>query len=427
MKQRFIRIKEAFFAVRLRMVWLVPVFVNLCWIPCVHFPLKAAKAAELSIHRGQKQTTSKTSQLHPTALSAKDTVELPLVVYDGPGGKLLKYKLKADILNTFKPDIDIFQNKDSESGGTSLSPILSSDKPENRLEIFRVKQQLNDFTYGLEYRHVAKYIDDFNRYKYKTETKTTVGLKNDQEGVEVWGGMNVGPIGLKTFFSRFLDNVDHDPTLPRMLTHKYGLEMKYKMLALPIGVSLFHSWEESENDVETASPEYQGVQKEIYNGSLKYDGGRYFDITASSSYSLSRDLLHPDQVTESFRNGIRTSIRPAPRLTITPMLSFGEHRYLWYGEHEIHPSASLFLTYLHLFDIVDLSFRGRYSQTKNTDESLDNEKFTTSIGLTWNEKRLFSRKTIYSLSLGYNQYLDNIEPESSYHSLFTSFKLEFEL
>jgi hypothetical protein len=427
MRQRFIRIKEVFFAVRLRMVWFVPVFVNLCWIPCVNFPLKAAEAAVLSKNQGQKQTTLKNSQNKLPDLFVKEASEQPLIIYDSPNTKLVKFKVRADILDALKPDIDIFQNKSSESDKTAFPPSLDSDKPDNRLEIFRLRQKLSDFTYGLEYRHIAKHLDDFNRYKNKTETKTRVGLKNDQEGVEIWGGTNIGGIGLKTFFSRFLDNVDHDPTLPRMLTHKYGLEMKYKMRVLPIGLSFFHSREESEDNVETESAEYQGTQKEIYNGSLNYDGGERFDITASSSYSLSRDLCHPDQKTVSFRNGIRTSIRPAPRLTITPALSFGEHRYLWDGEHEIHPSASLSLGYRRLFDIIDLSFHGRYSQTKNTDESLDNERLTTSVGLTWNEKRFFSRKIGYSLNLGYNQYVDNIQPDSSYSSLYASFKIEFEL
>jgi len=427
MRQRFIRITEVFFAVRLRMVWLVPVFVNLCWIPCFHFPLNAAKAAELSIHQGQKQTTQKKSHIHPTDLSVKDAVEQPLVVYDGPGGKLLKYKVKADILETFTPDIDIFQNKSSESDEILSSSRSGSNEPANRFEIFRLEQKLNGFNCGLEYRYVAKHLNYFNRYKNKTGTKTKVGLKNDQEGVEIWGEKNIGSIGFKTFFSRFLDNVDRDPTLPRMLIHKYGVEMKYKMRPLPIWVSFYHSSQQSENNVEMGSSEYQGNQKETYGGSLKYYGGKRFDITASSSYSFSRDLCHPNQETVSFRNGIRSSIRPAPHLTITPVLSFGEHRYLWYGEHEIHPSAALFLTYHRIFDLINLSFHGRYSQTKNTDESLDNERLTASVGLTWNDKRFFSRKVGYSLSLGYNHYLDNIQPDSSYNSLYASFKLEFEL
>lgn len=427
MRYRFLRIKEVFFAVRLRMVWLVPVFVNLCWIPYVRLPLKAAEAAELSKNKGQKQTTLKKTPAKLTDLTAKDSSEQPLIVYDGPNGKLLKLKVRADILDTFKPDIDIFQNKSSESYEAAFSPNSSSDRPDNRFEIFRLKQKLNEFTYGLEYRYIAKHVNDFNRYKNKTGTKTTVGLKNDQEGVEIWGEKNIGSIGLKTFFSRFLDNVDRDPALSRILTHKYGLEMNYKMHVLPLWFSFFHSREETENSFEMGSSDYGGSRKETYSGALRYHGGKRFDLTVSSSYCLSRDLLHPDQETESFRNGIRSSIRPAPHLTITPMFSFGEYRYLWDGECEIHPSASLFVTYRRIFDVVDLSLRGRYSQTENTDQSLDNETLSTSIGLSWNEKRLFSRKMGYSLNLGFNQYVDNIQPDSSHNSLSASFKLEFEL
>jgi hypothetical protein len=427
MRKRFIRITEIFFAVRLRLIWLVPVFVTLFLNPCFLLSLNAAKAKELSKNQGQKQTTLKKSLIIFQELSAENSSEQPLIIYNGPSSKLLKFKVKADILETFKPDINIFQNVSSESGETFSSPSSSPNEPDNRFEIFRLEQKLNGFNCGLEYRYVAKNLNDFNRYKNKTGTKTKVGLRNDQEGVEIWGEKNIGSIGIKTFFSRFLDNVDRDPTLPQRLTHKYGLEMKYKMGQLPVMFSFFHSREESENNVEIGRPEYQGIQKETYDGSLKFFSGKRFDVTASSSYSLSRDLLHPDQETVSFRNGIRSSIRPVSNLTITPVLSFGEYRYLWDGEQEINPSAALFINYRRLFNVVDLSIRGTYSETSNTDQTLDNETLSTSIGLVWNAKSSFSRKIDYSLNLGFHQYVDNILPDNSRNSLFASFKLEFQL
>ena len=427
MRQRFIRIKEVFFAVRLRMVWLVPVFFNLLWNPYVHLPLKVATAAELSGNQGQKQTTLKKTQTNPSGLSAEDPSLQPVIIYDGPTVKLLKIKVKSDILETFKSNIDIFQNISSESDKTFSSPISSANDSDNRFEIFRLEHKLNGFKCGLEYRHIAKNLNDFNRYRNKTETKTSVGLKNDQEGVEIWGEENIGSLGFKTFFARFLDNIDGSPLRPRMLTHKYGLEMKYKMSLLPIWVSFFHSREQYENNVEMGSPEYQGVQKETYNGSLTYDGDKHFDITASSSYSLSRDLFHPDQETVSIRNGIRSSLHPASHLTITPRISFGEYRYLWNDAREINPSASIFITYRRIFDVANLSLLGRYSQTSNTDQSLDNETLSTTIGLSWASKRCFSRKIDYSFNLGFNEYVDNIQPDSSYSSLSASFRFEFQL
>jgi hypothetical protein len=427
MRQCFIRIKEVFFAVRLCLVWLVPVFFSLFWNPCFPLPVRIATAAELSKNQGQKQTTLKNSQIDLPDLSIYDSAEHPQIIYDGPGGKLIKYNIKADILDAFTPDIDIFQNTGAESDETSFTARSDSNESDNRLEIFRLKEMLGGFNCGLEYRYVAKHLNDFNRYKNKTETKTKVGLKNDQEGVEIWGEKSIGSFGLKTFFSRFLDNVDHDPSLPRILTHKYGLEMNYKMNFLPIGISFSHFTEKSENSFEIGGSEYQGSQTETYNGSLKYYGGKRFDISASSNYSLSHDLFHPDQETVVFRNCIRSSIRPASDLTITPIVSFNEYRYLWYGEHDINPAVSLFITYHRIFHVFDLSWHARYSQTENTDESLDNETLSTSIGLAWHAKSLFSRKINYSLDVGYNQFVDNIQPDSSYDSLSASFKLEFEL
>jgi hypothetical protein len=423
----FIRIKEIFFAVRIRVLWIIPVSVSLFWNPCFPLPVKAAKVAELSGNQGQKQTTLKNSQINLPDLSVKDPLEKLPIIHNGPGGTLLKFQVKADFLETFKPEIDIFQNTSSEFDETFLSSSSASNESDNRFEIFRLEQKLDGFNYGLEYRYVGKNLNYFNRYKQKTETKTKVGLENDQEGVEIWGEKNIRSIGIKTFFSRFLDNVDRDPTLPRMLTHKYGLEMNYRMVLLPICFSFSHSREESKDTFESGNSEYQGKQKETYNSSLKYYGGKAYDITASSSYSFSHDLFNSNQETESFRHGISSSVRPASNLTITPTLSLGEYRYLWYGEHEKNPSASLSITYSQLFNVVDLSLRGRYSQTKNANRSLDTERLNTSIGLRWNADNLFFRKIGYSLNLGYNQYLDKINRNSSYNSLSTSFKLEFQL
>ena len=270
-------------------------------------------------------------------------------------------------------------------------------------------------------------MNDFDRYKKKAETKTNFGLENDQEGVEIWGEKNIGSIGLKTFFSRFWDNVDRDPALPRMLTHRYGLEMKYKMDLLPVCLSFSHFSEESEDTFEIESSEYHGEQKKTYKSSLQYHGGKAFDITASASYSLSQDLFDPNKETQSFRHKISSSIHPASNLTIIPTLSFGEYRYLWDGEQRENPSASLSISYGQIFNVVDLSLRGRYSQTKNTDRSLDTERLNTSIGLSWHANHSFFPKMYYSLDLGYNQYDDKINENSSYNTLSTSFKLEFQL
>ena len=427
MIQFFIRIKEVFFAVRWRLLWLIPVFVNLCWNPFFPLPVKAAKVAELSENRDQKQTIENNSQITLPDLSVKHPLEQPLIIYDRLCGALLKFKAKPDFLGTFKPEIDIFQNISSKFDETFVSSNSASNESDNLFKIFRLGQNLNGFNYGLEYRYVGKNLNYLNRYKQKTEIKTKVDLKNDQEGVEIWGEKTIRSIGLKTFYSRFLDNVDRDPSLPRILVNKYGLEMKYKMDLLPICFSFSHSREESEDTLESGSSEYQGKQRETYYSSFRYDVGKAFGILASTSYSFSQDLLIPDKETESFRHGISSHIYLGSNLTIIPTLSYGEYRYVQDGEHEENPSVALSINYSQIFNAVDLSLRGRYSQSRNADRSLDSERLDTSIGLSWNASNLVFRKIGYSLNLGYNQYLDNIQPNSSYNSLSTLFKIEFRL
>ena len=423
----FIRIKEVFFTFPLCVLWLILVFVNLLWNPIFPLPVKAENVAELSENQGQKQTTVKYSKSHLTDLFPKDPLEQLPIIYNGPGGTLLKYQAKADFLETFKPEVDIFQNKPSGFDETFFLSRSASNESDNRFEILRLEQKLKGFNYGLEYRYVGKNLNDFDRYKKRSESKTNFGLENDQEGVEIWGGQDIGSIGLTTFFSRFWDNINRDPAIPRMLTHRYGLEMKYKMDLLPVCLSFSHFREESEDTFEIESSEYHGEQKKTYKSSLHYHGGKAFDITASASYSLSQDLFDPNKETQSFRHKISSSIHPASNLTIIPTLNFGEYRYLWDGEQRENPSASLSISYSQIFNVVDLSLRGRYSQTKNNDRSLDTERLNTSIGLSWHVNNSFFQEMCYSLDLGYNQYDDKINENSSYSTLSTSFKLEFQL
>jgi len=421
----WIPFREFFFTVPLCVLWSTLVFLNLLWNPISPLPVKAENVAELSENQGQKQTNVKYSKSHLTNFSLKDPQEQLSIIYSGSGDTLYKFQAKADFLETLKPEVDIFQNKPSEFDETFFLSSLVPNESDNRFEILHLEQKFKNLNYGLEYRYVGKNLSDFDRYKKKTDTKTNFGLENDQEGVEIWGEKNIESIGFKTFFSRFWDNVDRDPALPRMLTQRYGLEMKYKMDLLPVCLSFSHISEQSEDTFEIESSEYHGEQKKIYKSSLQYYAGKIFDITASARYSLSQDLFDPNNETQSFQHKISSSIHPVSNLTIIPTLSFGEYQYLWDGEQRENPSASLSISYNQIFNIVDLSLRGRYSQEKNNDRSLDVERLNTSIGLSWHANNSFFQESRYSLDLGYNQYDDKIIENDSYNTLFTLFKWSF--
>ena len=421
----FIRIKEVFFKVRLFALWLILVFVILFCNPYFSIPVNPVNAAERSGNQCQKQLPVKNLQINLSDFSDKHPLPQPFVIYDGPKGLLLKSHVKADFFGTFKPEIEIFQ-KSCEFDEACFPSNLASNESDKHLEIFRLKQNLNGFNYGVEYRYVGKNLNDPNHYQKKTETKTKVDLQNDQQGVEIWGEKKIGSIDLKTFFSRFWDNVDRDPTHTQILTNKYGLEMKYKINSLPINFFFSHSMEESEDTIKPDGSDYQGKQKETHTGFLYYYGDKAFNMTASSKYSQRQELFDTNKKTESFRHRISSSIRPASNLTITPTLSFGEYRY-WYGERKENPSAALSINYRRIFNVVDLSLRGGYSKTRTTDGSQDAAMLDTSVGLSWDATYSFFSKISYSLELGYDQYDDKISQNSSYNALSTSFKLEFQI
>ncbi|HAY38186.1 MAG TPA: hypothetical protein DCY53_01910, partial [Desulfobacteraceae bacterium] len=152
----FIRIKKVFFTVPLCVSWVILVFVNLLWNPIFPLPLKAEKVPNLSENQGQKQTTVKYSKSHLPDIFPKDPLEQRPVIYNGPGGTLLKYQATADFLKTFKPEVDIFENKPSELDETFFLSKSASNESDNRFEILRLEQKLKGFNYGLEYRYVGK-------------------------------------------------------------------------------------------------------------------------------------------------------------------------------------------------------------------------------------------------------------------------------
>jgi len=135
----------------------------------------------------------KNPQINLSDFSAKDPLLQPVVIYNGPEGMLLKSHVKADFFGTFKPEIDIFQ-KSCEFYEACFPSNVASNESDKHLEIFRLKQNLNGFNYGVEYRYVGRNLNDPNHYKNKTETKTKVDLQNDQQGVEIWGEKKSGPL-----------------------------------------------------------------------------------------------------------------------------------------------------------------------------------------------------------------------------------------
>jgi hypothetical protein len=309
------------------------------------------------------------------------------------------------------------------------NPFLASShrgfgQPDDQLQIFRLKQDSDGFSYGAEYRYVGKDLDNLEYYKRKTDSASE--LKNDQESAEVWAARQMGPLRLKTSFSRSWNNLDSDPRRYEMITHQGRMGLEFKTPSAPLYFFFSYSQASSGSNSEPEGSKPRGSSTRSFDGSLYYYGGDHFDVTLSSSYSPVQDRLHPDHKTQGFWHEITASIRPTSHIIITPTFSFGEYRY-WYGESTEMPYASLSITYSGLFDKVDLSLWGDYSRTKDTEGYQDSETLNRWIGITWNPENSLVPGTRISFDLGQEEYVDKVYQGSSYDGYTASFSLNFPL
>jgi hypothetical protein len=406
---------DVFFSLFMRMLCVLPVLVLLTWasLSCT----RSFAAAQTADPPESIQRIARYIDIGDDQLSRKKVVE-----DDGSVRFLWEYEGQYEFSHTFKPEITIIRK-----GSPFASPFGAANRgfgvPQERLEIVRLEQDFNMFSFGSEYCYVGKDLTNLKPYEKKIDI--TAKLMNDQQVLRMWGVKKLGPVQFKTFFSRTSDNVARDPGRPQMLTDEEGIAMDYKLPALPLYLSISHSESQSRGTFEPGGSEAEGSDAQNIDGSLYFYGGDNFDLTLSSSYSTSQDRVESDEETEVFWHEISASFRPTGKITITPTVSFGEYRYLWYGERTESPSASLSVSYSGLFDAVDLSLWSSYSQMRETVGYQDDITIDTWAEIGWDGDLSTIPRVRYALGFGHEKYIDKIYSDSSYDTLSMSFRMTF--
>jgi len=322
---------------------------------------------------------------------------------------------------TFKRQVTNVIGDQPEEGGTDF---FKKDR-KDELYILDVEQKSKSFEYGAAYRFVGeKYNEDANQ---KNITHRGQDLEADQEGLEAWGGRQIGPVRLKGFVSNFYNNVDLNPNRYRMKDFEYGLETSYQLSSMPLYFFGSYSRGSSVSTMEPDGSSKKGSSTETYKGALYFYGGNSFDVTASSSYPAIKEKYQSGETTETYWHEISANIHPVWYISITPTISFSEYKYLEYGESTEIPSASLSMTYSRLFNAVDLSLWGSYSQTKSTDGYQDFSEYSGSLRISWEAGYFNLPKMKFNINLGYDAYLDEVYRNSSSDSYSTSFSFEVPL
>jgi hypothetical protein len=301
------------------------------------------------------------------------------IFHHSTSGRLFQYQPTTNNPYSFGPEVKVL----SLASGQFMSPNSKSEgisnDSHNSLFVFKLTQRLGGFSFGMGYRHIGKELRDLAEFR-KSFT-SFVNLQPDQDGFEIWGAREFGPITLRAYVSRLSDNVDRDPERFKMLTNQYGTELNYKASFLPLcfGISCAKANSISLRRPIDANPRSNFAN--VYSGYVYYYVNSFFDITLSSSYSPINDQLHQAEKIDFFYHEFGASIRPT--------------RY----------------TYISLY--------GSWSKMQGNQGYQNTRAINSWITLCWYPDSWVNNKVFFSFDIGYEKYLDNIYPQSSYKSLYS--------
>jgi hypothetical protein len=296
-------------------------------------------------------------------------------------------------------------------GDLSYRPADDFDPEEDyrnyRPQMYRINLsgKLLGFEYGAKYLSVDK---DFERLE-------GINLKGDQAGREVWASRSIGVFKFKTILSDYWDNVDFNPSRPRIRKTQGGASLDIAIPSWPL-LSLSYmrgtSLTTRRPDVsDRKSEDFQSVDGYIY-----YYSRSRWELSSYAGYYLSKDKIQSDSKSKIFSSGIKGSYRPTDSMIITPGIGFTSEKYDWFGGGSEYttPTASLSLSYYPTDRPFSFNVYGYYSRYKGNDGFTDASTLNGSGEMTWKLGKTFLGDQSISLSVGYYNYLDTVYSSSSY-------------
>ena len=263
---------------------------------------------------------------------------------------------------------------------------------------------------GAEYRSVGKRLE---------RVVTGPASQKDREGTEVWLAQRLGLLRLKLSQSDLSDNVDRDPALPRTSRTQTAVSAQLAPRAWPI-FGLTYATGDSERAWLTGEGRTRTIERQTFDsvaGSAYYGGPR-FDLSGTSTYSLSRDPGRSDRDMTSLYHDLSLTLRPINTIAVTPSVGSGVDRYDRASTSYQSGSASLLLTYTPTASRWSLWTLGAYTASQSSDRTVDGRTMSVSGGLAYGLGKIFGGRATVSVEAGYDRYVDGVYPDSSSRGTF---------
>src|SRR5205085_8399209 len=152
-------------------------------------------------------------------------------------------------------------------------------------------------------------------------------------------------------------------------------------------------------DIRARGPERRRFAS--VTGSAYYHGNRW-EITASSTYTQSRDRVRDDDEATSLYHDLTLSIQPVDAVTVMPALSIGQDRYDTSRARSDMTAAALTLFYdpprsrWHAWTV------GAHTKAQSNDASVDGKSLSVSGRLSYALGKILGGRSSVSLESGYD-------------------------
>ncbi|MBI4400467.1 MAG: hypothetical protein HY581_02405 [Nitrospirae bacterium] len=248
---------------------------------------------------------------------------------------------------------------------------------------------------------------------YRSAGKAFTSLP-DQAIRELWGEWQVGVTRLRSSLTEVWNNLDKDPSRPRMTQTQEKISLSLAPTPWP-EISLSYTRGSASSSLEPTGVVPQRSQVDTLEGALSYTRTTW-TARLASTYSLISDRLHPGVETEGWDHSFSGSYRPMNILTIAPTLSVREDRQRWSGVSTKTPSVALSLTYSpdKMFNFTAF---GSYSKTHSTDGFIDSLASNAKSVVSWTFQGTSPLRTTLSFEAVYRNSLDAIRPARSTEDL----------
>ena len=251
------------------------------------------------------------------------------------------------------------------------------------------------------------------------EKVTGPGVKPDQERVEAWLALRLGPLSLQTVLDERHDNVLDDPRRASTTWTEHGVTARW---TLPAGslVSLALTRGEAQHAAPRRGPapgrgspaaDVDSVVATVY-----HYGGPAWDLSLSSTYTASATVGRPVRETTALSHDASASFHPTPAIAVVPALGVYEETPTGAGAGVRGVSASMSISVAPLAGPLDLWLYGGFTRNQTTDDAYDGQSLDVSASLTWHLRRSPPTASL-AFEVGYDGSVDAAARGTGYEEL----------